>query len=354
MRPVLFLAVALLLPSLVATAAAAEFFDPVVSTAFVWDGLFASGRLTAMGGGDLAGRDPAALLINPAPLGGGDGAGLSYGHADYFGDDLDFNTTAGFAEWRHWRLNVAAQDFLVGPIAIGTAYEPEGSGDTFEESDRVTVVGLSYDLGRGLLGSRVVGWSVGAAWRRCSADRESGESAADALDLGTTVSWLRRYDGIWTRLSGAVSWQNATDAEITTYNFRLGMPRPLRTGLTLEAGFERAGSPGDLVKVALAYTRATQLGDSHLKDTDHVGVEAVAVGVLALRYGHSTKITGGMSSWGVGLVLEDRLPIPFALEADFGKVSADDGFFAEDMTIWGLRARYDFGTGPSTRKGEDR
>ena len=166
--------------------------------------------------------------------------------------------------------------------------------------------------------------------------------AADALDLGTTASWFHQHDGIWTRLTGVVSWQNATDAEITIYNIQGGLPRPLRTGLTVETGFERAGRSGDLVKVTLAYTRAAQLGDSHLKDTDHVGVEALVLGVLALRYGHSTRVTGGLSSWGLGAVLDDPRLGPFTLEADFGKVSADDGFFAEDMTIWSLRARYCF------------
>ncbi len=320
---------------------AAADFSPVSTYSFTWEGVFIAGRLSALGDSDLADSSPAALLVNPAPLAVGNGVGLSYDHADYF-LDAEFHTYAGAAEWNDWRLNIAVQDFVIDSALVRTAYNPEGTGETFDVRDRMTAIGLSYDLGHALTEGHSFRWSIGAAWRRFSATFEETEAIGNSLDLGTTFSWRTEYEVGWTGLTGAVSWQNVTDAAYTFDERQASLPRPLRTGLTVETAFEQAGHSADLFKLLLAYSRAFQIGKTYRADSDHVGLEVLFLNALALRYGHSTRVAGGISSWGTGIVLDGRLMGPFTVEVDLGEMSYDNQVLSGEKTILGARARYNF------------
>ncbi|MEN8007456.1 MAG: hypothetical protein ABFS42_10600 [Candidatus Krumholzibacteriota bacterium] len=324
-----------------ASPAAAAGFSKVGTFTFSWEGIFTGGRLSALGGSDLADRSPATLLVNPAPLSTGTGVGLSYDHADYIGG-FEFHTYAGTAGWNHLRLNFAMQDFVNESVLVRTAYNPEGTGETFEIHDRMTAIGLSYDLGRALFGKPSFHWAVGAAWRGYSSRFDEMEADADTWDLGTTFGWRVDYHGGWTGLTGAVSWQNVTDAAYTFDDYVARLPRPLRTGLTVETAIDRAGHPGDIVKFLLAVAQTSRLGDTYRSDADHVGLEALFLDALALRFGHSTQVLGDIESWGLGIVLDGRLLGPVTVELDWGEMSYDNSLYAADKTIWGARARYSF------------
>lgn len=139
-------------------------FTHVGSMEFAWEGLFTSGRLAALGGSDMADSGPASLLINPAPLGSGDGAGLAYDHVDYISDSY-FNTYSGFASQRFWRIGFASEDFVIDPLLLRTAYNPEGAGPTDDTRDRMTLIGLSH-IRESRLFHQSIQWSMGATWRR--------------------------------------------------------------------------------------------------------------------------------------------------------------------------------------------
>jgi len=324
-----------------ASPAAAAGFARVGTFSFTWEGIFTGGRLSTLGSSDLADRSPATLMVNPAPLSTGSGVGLSYDHADYF-FDVDLNIYSGTARWDNLRLNFAMQEFVIDDALVRTAYNPEGTGETFDVRDRMTVIGLSFDLGTALFKMPSFQWAVGAAWRGYSSNFADSEADANSWDLGTTLGWRTEYQGGWTGLTGAVSWQNFTGETFAFDERESLLPRPLRTGITMETAFDRAGHPGDLFKFLLAYTRTFRLGDTYRSDADHVGLEALFLDTLALRYGRSTQVLGDIGSWGVGVVLDGRLLGPFTVEVDWGEMSYENPFITEGKTIWGTRARYSF------------
>jgi len=321
--------------------AAAAGFARVGTLAYSWEGVFTSGRLSALGGADLADAGPATVLVNPAPLAGEDAVALSFDHADYLAD-LEFRTWAGAAAWRGWRLNVAVQDLLMDPQLVRTAYNPEGTGETFEVRERATCIGLSAEPGRFLLPDSSLRWSVGAAWRRYESGIDSVSSDTDALDLGTTLGWRAEHPGGWTGLTGAVSWQNVTDATLAFDGRSAHLPGPLRVGATAEVAWRRDGREGDFCKFLLAYTRAVAAGESYRGDSDHVGAELMFLDALALRWGHSTRVAGGITGWGAGIVLDGRLLGPFTVAADLGNWEFDNDLLKGNRTIWGVRAQYRF------------
>jgi len=338
MSVILRLLVICLLLALASPAAAAG-FARVGTPSFTWEGIFTGGRLSALGGSDLADGSPSTLLVNPAPLSKGTGVGLSYDHADYV-TYTDFNIYAGSAGWNDLRLNIAVQDFVVDSAIVRTAYNPEGTGETFDARDRMTVIGLSYDLGTALFGKPSLQWSFGAAWRGYSSTW--ADTDATTWDLGTTLGWRADYKGGWTGLTGVVSWQNFTDAAYTFDERQALLPRPLRTGLTLETAIDRADHPGDLIKFLMAYSRTFRLGDTYRSDVHHIGLEALFLDALAVRYGHSTQVLGDIESWGVGVILDGRLLGPVTVELDWGEMSYENPVLSEGKTIWGARTRYRF------------
>jgi len=324
-----------------ASPAAAAGFSKVGANSFVWEGIFTGGRLAALGGSDMADGSPATLLVNPAPLSTGTGVGLGYDHADYIAD-IDLHIYSGTAGWNNLRLNFARQDFVIDGVLVRTAYNPEGTGETFDVRERMTVIGLSYDLGTALFRKPSFRWTVGAAWRGYSSHFDEAQANVDTWDLGTTLNWRIEYKGGWTGLTGAVSWQNITDANFTIEERLSLLPRPLRTGLTVETAIDRSGHQGDLLKFLLAYTRTSRLGDTYRSDADHVGFETLVFDAVAVRYGHSTQVLGDIESWGIGIILDGRLLGPVTVELDWGEMGYNNPILVENETIWGARARYSF------------
>ena len=326
----------------VASQATAE-FEHVGASSFSWEGIFAGGRLSALGGSDLADGSPAALLLNPAPLAQGDGVELSYDHADYF-TDVQFHAFAGALEWQAWRVSTAVLDLDTPPQSLHTAYNPEAVG-TLDIDNRMSLVGVSYDLGQGALAAPDLHWSIGAAWRHFHVSFEDSAKVsydADAVDLGTTLGWRSRYDGGWIGVTGAIAWQNVSEATITQDARESRLPQPLRFGLTLRSSWNRPDRSDELVGMLLAYTRTVHREDDWREDSDHVGAELRFLEAVALRWGYTDRVTGGITSLGIGVVLDERLLGPLTIHADLGQMCYDNAVSQADETIWGVRARYAF------------
>ena len=71
-------------------------------------------------------------------------------------------------------------------------------------------------------------------------------------------------------------------------------------------------------------------------------MEILFLDALAFRYGNSTRVGDGISSWGAGIILDERLLGPFTVQVDFGEMSYDSFFINDDKTMWGVQARYNF------------
>ena len=324
------------------TPATAE-FEHVSSSAFSWEGIFAGGRLSALGNSDLADDSPAALLLNPAPLAQGDGIELSYDNAGYAAD-VQYHTFAGALEWQALRVNAAVLDLDIPPRPVHSAYNPEAVG-TLDIDNRMSLVGVSYDLGQGALEVPNLQWSVGAVWRHFYLSFEDSTKVsydADAVDLGTTLGWQSRYDGGRIGVTGAIAWQNITETTLTQDSRESALPQPLRFGLTLESAWNRPGRPDELVTILLAYARTVNREDDWREDSDHVGAELRFLEAVALRWGYTDRVNGGITSLGIGVVLDERVLGPLTIHADLGQMRYDNIVTQDDEMIWGVRARYAF------------
>jgi len=313
-------------------------FSRVGTYGFNWEGVFAGGRLSALGGSDLADGSPSALVINPAPLARGNNAELSYDHADYF-LEAEISTLAGSVEWNNLRLNFASHDYYIDDVLVRTAYNPEGTGQTIDYLNRMTISGVSYDLGRGLLNNPSWSWSVGGAWRHYLNKFDDTTATADSYDFGTTARFTTRFRNGWASITGAMSWQNFNDSTIAFDERKSLLPQPFRMGVTMQTAFDWTGHERPLVKFLMACTLARN-GSSYLGDTEHVGIEAVFFDALALRLGHSTRISGDIDSWGVGVIINRGLLGSFTVHADVGQMDYDNILVTEGETMWGLRVGY--------------
>ncbi len=314
-------------------------FSRVGTFGFTTEGIFAGGRLSALGGSDLADGSPAALVINPAPLARGNSVELSYDHANYY-SGTNFRTNAGSVELKNWRLNFAMHDYFIDDQLVRTAYNPEGTGRTFDMLNRMTIMGVSYDLGRSFFNSPSLQWSVGASWRHYLTDFDDSSNTSDSYDLGTTFSYTTRYSTGWTRVSGAVSWQNLNDSTFVFDERESYLPQPLRVGTTIETAFDWTGHRRPLVKLLLAFTRSFQKGTTYLEDTEQAGMEAVFFDALALRWGHNSRVAGDIASWGAGIIISRGLLGPFSVRADVGEMGYDNMVLNDSETIWGVRVGY--------------
>lgn len=321
--------------------ASAAGFESVGTASFLTEGIFTSGRISALGGSDLTDGSPAALMINPSPLSEGSGFDVSYDHANYF-PGFEFKTYAGSVQWNSLRLNVAMQDFSVEDLLIRTAYDPEGTGETFDMLARMTVMGLSYDLGRGFFNHPHLRWSVGGAWRHYYEEIDDSSGSGDGFDLGSTMAWRMNHKYGWSAISGSVSWQNVSDATFIWSEREMLLPSPLRAGLTMEMAWDWLRHEGDFFKVLVAYSHSTRNATAFSTDSNHAGVEFLFMDAIALRWGQSSRVTGNIGSWGVGLMLDGRLLGPFTVQVDLGEMGYDNAVSDDSETIWGMRVGYDF------------
>ncbi len=309
-------------------------FARVGTFGFQSEGIFVSGRMSAMGSADLTDGSPAAALLNPAPLAEEDGVFASYDHAAFFADTA-IHTYAASARWHGVSLNVVDQDLVVDDQLIRTAYNPEGTGETFDARDRMTVTGLSW-APRVRLGVGFLRVAAGAAWRHYDARLASSSVQVDGLDVGATVGWRQDVGRNWMGVTGALAWSNVTDGILTFDGRMTNLPRPRRGGLTFAVGLRRPDDRDDLLALRLAYASETDLNHSR-SDCDRAGVEVLYRELIALRYGHSDRLTGGIASWGVGVVFDRWLGDRVTLAADYGLMSYDNDILDDDQAIWGVR-----------------
>lgn len=333
--------IALCLFNILAVPADAAGFAKVGTTGFTWEGIFTTGRNAAMGGSDLTDGAPAAGLWNPAPLATGDGAAVAYDHADYIAD-TEIHTYGVQTSRFGLRLGGVIQEFVSDSELVRTAYNPEGTGETFDIRSRIAVFSASYDLGRLLPPGAPLRWSVGAAWRHFSDHFFTTELAADGLDLGSTAAFRQAIGSAWVGIGGALTWQNVNDATAIYDERTVLLPSTRRSGLTLSGGVGLPGFGRDLVSIRLAYTDVRPSGDESRRGSYHRGVEVLILETLALRQGYNSRVGDGTDSWGVGLVLREDFLSPFTVSLDVGEMSFDIPIEDGAHTILGVRVAAGF------------
>jgi len=316
--------------------ASASGFARIGTYGFQWEGLFSSSRLASMGGSDMADSGPGALMINPAPLARGNQVVVGYSGGKFL-SEFEFSTYAAGIEWQNFRINFASESNFADNLIVHTAYNPEGIGQINSVRNRMTVYGASYDLGRGLIKHPSLQWSVGFSIRHYSSTLDSSSSETDSHDLGSSLSWTFHYPKGWTRITGSVSDQNISNSSFNFDEREIMLPDPMRIGLTVETAFKRSDHPGNFLKLLVAFTRAHNFHFS-----DQFGLEALVYDTVALRWGHSQRFEDGISSWGIGLVLDRDFLGPFTVQMDFGMMNFDSELLSDSKAVWGLRTGYQF------------
>lgn len=314
-------------------------FAKVGTFGFSYDGMFTGTRNTALGQGDMAGAyGPGATMINTAPLPLGDGVEVSYNRNPFLAE-TDFSVWGVAAEFQGLRAGYSRLNWFMDPQMVRTAYNPEGTGETFDAGDRISVLSLGYDLGRLIDDEGHWNWTIGGAWRHYYAFLAHSEVSDETFDLGTSVAWTAHHSKGWTKLIWAWSWQNFTNVK-TQYDEReSALPASIRMGFTIESGFGRNGWGGEAFRVLAAYSRRFMSDDWYGGyDTDHFGLEMIPAGILAFRMGHNSRLPGDINSWGIGLILDQEVLGWCTLTGDYGKYDT----FAGDVSMWSVRARYAF------------
>lgn len=115
-------------------------FAKVGTFGYTYDGMFTGGRNTALGQADMAGAfGSEATQINTAPLPLDDGAEVSYNRNPFL-SKIDQEVWGGAVDFRGLRLGFSQFIFSMDPQLVRTAYNPEGTGETFDAGDKITVV----------------------------------------------------------------------------------------------------------------------------------------------------------------------------------------------------------------------
>jgi hypothetical protein len=314
-------------------------FAKVGAFGYPYDGMFTGGRNTALGQADMAGAfGSEATQINTAPLPLDDGAEVSYSR-NPFSSNTDQEVWGGAVDFRGLRLGFSRFVFSMDPQPVRTAYNPGGTGETFDAGDKITVVSAGYDLGRLLDQSGQWNWTVGGAWRGYSSFLADSETSEDTFDLGTSVAWTTDHSQGWTRLIWALSWQNVANTNFQFDERESTLPGSIRMGFTLESAFGQVDWGSEAFQILVAYSRRFIRDDWYFgQDTDHFGLEMTGVGLLAMRIGHNSRLPGNINAWGVGLILDQDFMGRFLVAADYGGYDTIN----DNLEMWSVRARYSF------------
>ncbi|MGD9547132.1 MAG: hypothetical protein AB7V45_06210 [Candidatus Krumholzibacteriia bacterium] len=330
----ILLALLAVLPGL----ASAAGFAQVGITATMWEDIFKGPRNAALGGADLAGdTGPGALLRNPAPLPGGDGIGGGYAQSTYT-NEMDFDSWGASAEYRGWRLDFSRQSFTFEGI-FRTAYDPDGEFRTW--TDRVTLLGLSRDLGDLVFRGRDIRWTVGAVRRHHDGDPSSG--TADTYDFGTSLCLPGVHPGGDFALKMTASRQNLTGETLDSDGREMPLPEAWRLGFTFATGFDHPRYARQPVRTSLSFARIMP-DEPYGRASNHFGLELLLLELIAFRFGQDSGLQPDGLAWGLGMVLDRPRGLPLEVAADFCILDRDPDTLVDDfrMEMWGLRGKVFF------------
>jgi hypothetical protein len=324
----------LLSPSLTSAAG----FAKVGVVGFWGEGLFNGAPQNSIGSADIAGaQGPAALFLNTAPLQRATAVEAEYGRAKFV-SNTDLEVLGFSVVWKGFRAGYCRQQLLMDPQLVRTAYNPEGTGETFEASAAIGAAGISYDLGPILDPEGRWSWTVGAAKRWYYGSVATSSMSEGTYDLGTSLGWRTNFDRGAFVLKGGASWMNTSGQGylFVERDTPIALPQSRRAGITAETIFNAASSGKEALRLVVAYAKTTH-EESYLADQDHFGVELVAMGVVAVRGGRNSRFDNS-HSWGLGAILHRPFMGPVRVKLDYGKY--DNGLEKQEM--WSAGGEFQF------------
>ncbi|MDX2475252.1 MAG: hypothetical protein QNL91_16265 [Candidatus Krumholzibacteria bacterium] len=313
-------------------------FAKVGTVGFSWEGLFNGARQTSMGSSDMAGaQGPAALFLNTAPLQLATAVEAEYGRAKFV-SSADLEMLGVSVVWKGFRAGFSRQQLLMDPQLVRTAYEPDGTGETFESTAGISVAGISYDLGPLIDPAGHWSWTVGAAKRWYYGSVATSEMSEGTYDLGTSLGWRTDFSRGAFLLKGGASWMNTSGQGylFVERDTPIALPQSRRAGITAETILNADGTGKEALRLVVAYAKTTH-EESYLADQDHFGVELVAMGVVAVRGGRNSRFDNS-HSWGLGAILHRPFMGPVRVKLDYGKY--DNGWGKREM--WSAGGEFSF------------
>jgi len=314
----------LLVLAATAGSARASFFERVGNYAMPFDDLAPDVRSRALGGAVVAvPSGPADVWWNPAALPTGHSLEVQYAPVDWIIDSR-LSTRAVAGEWRNLRLGIARTALDFDAMIVRTAYDPEGTGETFDTGSCAWTFNAGADLAPWLLPAHPrYNLAVGVSARRLSTFIDTEKASVWDMDLGLLAA--RRWQGrtAWWRLRAAAMVRNALGSEVDFSGLTSRLPRNLRLGLACEAGLEPQAGRRAPLQALLAYGRLQNLDGWHNNDSDHWGLEVTLFELLCPRLGYTDRFSGSSWSYGCGLQLASPGALPVGLRLDYAREDWD-------------------------------
>ena len=330
------------------TMAAAAGFARVGTYGFTAERLFPGATSSALGYADVAApAGPFSILQNPAaPLEGPD-VQLGFDRANYVAD-MDVHNWAALVQSRRHGLRfclVRHEMTAEGPIR--TAYNPEGTGDFFKNSDQAYSVGLAWDLAPYLPDNDPWSMTVGASWRHYRSRWETladSETDADDLNLGLTVCYQWHLDNGWLKAVAATMVHNALHGSLSFDGRESDLPRYCQLGFALTWGLQAPAQEVPSLSLQLAYGRMAKV-DSYSysgAQASRWGLELSCFDVLDLRLGDADKSLplDNSNTWGLGLRTPRSWLGDFRVEANWAQLELDP--LMDHLQVWGVTLGRDF------------
>ncbi len=300
-------------------------------------------RNTGLGSADLAtASGPMAILHNPAARQQGQTLQVGFDKSEW-ADGYDVTDWALAGEWKRFRLGLVRHENASRDNVIRMAYNPEGTGETFDIVQTVWTIGLSTEVLPTAWRQGGFSANVGVNWRHYRDQSFSNETSGDDADIGLTVSWRHEMNTGWLSLSGATMKHNISQTTLITdiedrEPLETVLPYYSQTGVTLIRTWLLPDQAGEALRLLVAYSHRneTQDEDRDLYHADRWGVELTAVEIASFRWGDSDdSLYAGMTeSMGLGLATPQHFLDPVSVQLEWARF--DTGWIGGWRDVWGM------------------
>ncbi|MCP4290814.1 MAG: hypothetical protein GY780_03145 [bacterium] len=310
-------------------------FSKVGTWGFQAETWFTGSRNIALGQADLAmATGPLAILKNPAVAQEGLTVMAGYESANWI-SDYDIRNWAAAGEWKFLRMGVVRHEMAIDDMIIRTAYNPEGTGETFNSSEQIWTTGLSADFLPAALTTQGFFGFVGFNWNHYSRTTSSSYNnynsfaSTDDFDLGLTLGWEKPVaQGLFSLAVSAME-HNFQGNTISIDDRETLLPHYYEMGLTLNFSFFSDDQKTEEFRFLLA---ASNHRDDYY-DADRVGAEFVILDAVSIRVGNNDRpITEGSSmTSGVGVKIARKHLNPFEVRLNWATYDLGNLGGLEDM-----------------------
>ncbi len=330
-----------MLAAMLVVAAHAEEFARVGTFGPTWIRFPVDARGEAMGLATTVNpRGATAFWWNAAPLPDGDRFDVSYTVWEHVFSDLGWRPAAVRLSRDNLTVGLLWGRLHVGPTEVRTAYEPDGNGEFVEFTDHLVQLSAAYDLAPWLTRGRPDWiWTLGANLKHVREELVETNASVWDLDLASSVAWVvadspdLRLRWHATAMVHNLSRGTLEYSELITTR----LPRYYHFGLGFDAAFGELEGGRRLLEVAVSHAWHRDLDDNLVEyDSEHVGCEVTAAGLVSVRAGHRTRGVFDADGWSWGAGVQYRTDRWWGLRAglDYASFEISESFAQATQDHW--------------------